>query len=45
MGRPKKQTSPRRTGNRRSHHLRELAKKVNAISPVKVSLGKRKKIV
>jgi len=36
MGKPKKRTSPRRTGNRRSHHFWKLAKRVNATSPVKV---------
>lgn len=36
MGKPKKQTSPRRTGNRRSHLVLKLARKVNAKSPVKV---------
>ncbi|MBP6880591.1 hypothetical protein KBC31_03120 [Candidatus Saccharibacteria bacterium] len=45
MPEPKKQTSPRRSGNRRSHHLRKLAKRVNGRSPIKVMLGKRKKIV
>ncbi len=36
MGKPKKRTSPRRTGTRRSHLALELARKVNAKSPVKV---------
>lgn len=36
MGKPKKRTSPRRTGMRRSHHLLKLARRVNAKSPVKV---------
>lgn len=36
MGKPKKRTSPRRTGTRRSHEVLELARKVNAKSPVKV---------
>lgn len=36
MGKPKKQTSPRRTGNRRSHLILKLARKVNTKSPVKV---------
>lgn len=36
MGKPKKRTTPRRTGSRRSHLLVELARKVNAKSPVKV---------
>jgi ribosomal protein L32 len=36
MGKPKKRTSPRRTGTRRSHLVLELARKVNTKSPVKV---------
>lgn len=36
MGKPKKQTSPRRTGNRRSHITLKLARTVNGRSPVKV---------
>ena len=36
MGKPKKRTSSRRTGNRRSHHLLKLARRVNAKSPVRV---------
>ena len=35
MGKPKKRTSPRKTGTRRSHLLVELARKVNAKSPIK----------
>ena len=35
MGKPKKRTSARRTGARRSHLVLELARKVNAKSPVK----------
>ena len=35
MGQPKKRTTPRRTRNRRSHHRLDLAKRVNATSPVK----------
>ena len=35
MGKPKKRTSPRRTGTRRSHLVIRLARKVNATSPVK----------
>jgi len=35
MGKPKKRTSSRRTGSRRSHLVVELARKVNAKSPVK----------
>lgn len=33
---PKKRSTPRRTGNRRSHHVLKLARQVNAKSPVKV---------
>ncbi len=36
MGQPKKRTSTRKTGMRRSHHSLKLARKVNAKSPVKV---------
>lgn len=36
MGKPKKRTSARRTGSRRSHLVLKLARKVNARSPVKV---------
>jgi len=35
MGKPKKRTSARKTGLRRSHILLDLAKKVNGKSPVK----------
>ena len=35
MGKPKKRTSARRTGSRRSHLVLELARAVNAKSPVK----------
>jgi ribosomal protein L32 len=35
MGKPKKRTSPRRTGSRRSHLALKLARAVNAKSPVK----------
>ena len=35
MGKPKKRTSPPRTGTRRSHMVVKLARKVNAKSPVK----------
>ena len=38
---PKKRTSPRRTGSRRSHHVLKLARKVNASSPIKVRTTKR----
>jgi ribosomal protein L32 len=36
MGKPKKRTSPRKTGSRRSHLRLELARRVNAKSPIKV---------
>lgn len=36
MGKPKKRTTSRKTGLRRSHHVLKLARKVNAKSPVKV---------
>jgi ribosomal protein L32 len=35
MGKPKKRTTPRRTGTRRSHLVLKLARAVNAKSPVK----------
>lgn len=41
MGKPKKRTSPRKTGTRRSHLVLELARKVNATSPVKVRTTRR----
>ena len=41
MGKPKKQTSPRRTGNRRSQLSLKLARVVNGKSPVKVITTKR----
>jgi ribosomal protein L32 len=41
MAQPKKQTSPRKTGLRRSHLVLKLARKVNATSPVKVHTTKR----
>jgi len=41
MGKPKKQTSPRKTGLRRSHLVLDLARKVNSKSPVKVTTTKR----
>ena len=34
LGKPKKRTSPRRTGTRRSHLVVKLARSVNAKSPV-----------
>jgi ribosomal protein L32 len=36
MGKPKKRTSSRRTGMRRSHLVEKLARRVNAKSPVRV---------
>jgi len=41
MGKPKKRTSPRRTGTRRSHLKLKLARAVNAKSPVKVYTTRR----
>lgn len=41
MGKPKKRTSPRKTGTRRSHLVLQLARKVNSKSPVKVRTTKR----
>lgn len=41
MGKPKKQTSPRKTGLRRSHLVVKLARKVNAKSPIKAYTTKR----
>jgi len=35
LGKPKKRTSARKTGLRRSHIVLDLAKKVNGKSPVK----------
>ncbi len=35
MGKPKKRTTPRRTGTRRSHLVLKLARVVNGKSPVK----------
>ena len=40
MAQPKKQTSPRKTGLRRSHLRLKLARMVNAKSPVKVKTTK-----
>lgn len=40
MGKPKKQTSPRKTGLRRSHLVLKLARAVNGKSPVKVHTTK-----
>jgi ribosomal protein L32 len=41
MGKPKKQTSKRKKGLRRSHLVLELARKVNGKSPVKAFTTKR----
>lgn len=41
MAQPKKQSSPRKTGLRRSHLRLKLARAVNAKSPVKVKTTKR----
>jgi hypothetical protein len=41
MAQPKKQSSPRKTGLRRSHLVLTLARRVNALSPVKVRTTKR----
>ncbi len=41
MAQPKKHSSPRKTGMRRSHLVLNLARRVNAKSPVKVRTTKR----
>ncbi|MCL5113265.1 MAG: hypothetical protein M1554_02160 [Patescibacteria group bacterium] len=41
MGKPKKRTSPRKTGLRRSHLVVDLARRVNARSPVKAFTTKK----
>ncbi|MGK2896487.1 MAG: hypothetical protein ACSLEY_02720 [Candidatus Saccharimonadales bacterium] len=41
MGQPKKQSSPRKSGLRRSHLRLKLARAVNAKSPVKIFTTKR----
>lgn len=41
MGKPKKQSSQRKTGLRRSHLVLKLARAVNAKSPVKAYTTKR----
>lgn len=41
LGQPKKRTTRRRTGSRRSHLVLKLARAVNARSPVKVHTTKR----
>ncbi len=42
MPEPKKQSSPRKTGLRRSHLRLELARRVNKLSPVKAFETKKK---
>lgn len=39
---PKKRRSTRKQGMHRSHHLSKLARQVNARSPVKVVLNRKK---
>jgi ribosomal protein L32 len=41
MGKPKKRTSPRATGARRSHLVLKLARAVNKKSPVKTYTTRR----
>ncbi len=41
MAQPKKQSSPRKSGLRRSHLRLELARRVNAKSPVKVKTTRK----
>jgi ribosomal protein L32 len=41
MGKPKKRTSPRKTGTRRSHLVLKLARAVNAKSPIKIYTTRR----
>lgn len=41
MGKPKKRTSHRKTGVRRSHLVVDLARQVNAKSPVKAYTTRR----
>jgi len=41
MGQPKKQSSPRKSGLRRSHLRLELARRVNAKSPVKATATRK----
>jgi ribosomal protein L32 len=41
MGKPKKRTSPRATGARRSHLVLKLARAVNKKSPVKAFTTRR----
>ena len=41
LGKPKKRTTPRRTGTRRSHLVVKLARSVNAKSPVNAYTTRR----
>jgi ribosomal protein L32 len=41
MGKPKKRTTHRRTGSRRSHLVLKLARAVNAKSPIKAVTTRR----
>jgi ribosomal protein L32 len=41
MAQPKKQSSPRKTGLRRSHLVLKLARRVNGKSPVKAKTTRR----
>lgn len=41
MGKPKKRTTPRKTGLRRSHEVVKLARRVNSKSPVKAYTTRR----
>lgn len=41
MGQPKKQSSPRKTGLRRSHLRLTLARRVNGKSPVKATATRK----
>lgn len=41
MGKPKKQTSGRKKGLRRSHLVLKLARRVNTTSPIKAYTTKR----
>jgi ribosomal protein L32 len=43
MGKPKKRTSSRKTGLRRSHLVVKLARRVNAKSPVQVYEKKKQR--
>ena len=42
MAQPKKQSSPRKTGLRRSHLVLKLARRVNGSSPVSAKLAKKR---